>query len=141
MARPGCGRQSRVEMTRMTHEGGVNAVAFSPDGRWVVSGSDDGTARVWLWQPQDIAALLCARLPRNFTQAEWRQFFGDVPYHPTCKNLPGWRVTLKFPPERLPFSPLPPPPVLPWMGERRFRLSLGGWGYFSEMLIGVMAWG
>ena len=26
---------------------GVNAVAFSPDGRWVVSGSYDKTAGVW----------------------------------------------------------------------------------------------
>src|SRR5262249_27665335 len=32
----------------MGHEGPVNAVAFSPDGRWIVSGSNwDGTIRVW----------------------------------------------------------------------------------------------
>jgi energy-coupling factor transporter ATP-binding protein EcfA2 len=31
----------------MTHESLVNAVAFSPDGKYVVSGSGDKTARVW----------------------------------------------------------------------------------------------
>ena len=31
----------------MTHDGGVNSVAFSPDGKYVVSGSGDSTARVW----------------------------------------------------------------------------------------------
>jgi len=34
-------------VSRMAHEGPVRAVAFSPDGRWVVSGSWDNTARVW----------------------------------------------------------------------------------------------
>ncbi len=30
-----------------SHEKEVNVIAFSPDGRWLVSGSDDNTARVW----------------------------------------------------------------------------------------------
>ena len=34
-------------VARMTHGDYVTAVAFSPDGRYVVSGSIDGTARVW----------------------------------------------------------------------------------------------
>jgi len=29
------------------HEADINAVTFSPDGRLVVTGSDDGTARIW----------------------------------------------------------------------------------------------
>jgi len=31
----------------MTHDDRINSVAFSRDGKWVVSGSDDNTVRVW----------------------------------------------------------------------------------------------
>ena len=29
------------------HTDGVLSVAFSPDGQWIVSGSDDNTVRIW----------------------------------------------------------------------------------------------
>ena len=36
------------------HEGSVRAVAISPDNRWVVTGSGDNTARLWLLQINDL---------------------------------------------------------------------------------------
>jgi hypothetical protein len=38
---------SAISMARMRHDDFVNSVAFSPDGKYVVSGSWDHTARVW----------------------------------------------------------------------------------------------
>ena len=35
------------QLATLRHEGAVWSVAFSPDGRRVVTGSDDQTARVW----------------------------------------------------------------------------------------------
>ena len=39
------------EVVRMVHEGGVRAIGFSPDAKWLATGSRDHTARMWLWRP------------------------------------------------------------------------------------------
>ena len=41
------------------HQGGVNCVAFSPDGKWLASGSDDKSAKVW-----EVDALLAMNAPK-----------------------------------------------------------------------------
>ena len=67
----------------------INAVVFTPDGQWVVSGSADGTARVWPWRTEDLIEEACRRMPRNLTHEEWNRYIGpEIPYHPTCPNLP-----------------------------------------------------
>jgi WD40 repeat protein len=38
------------------HEGAVIAVGISPDNHWLVTGSEDGTARLWDLTAQDPAA-------------------------------------------------------------------------------------
>jgi WD40 repeat protein len=43
---------------------------------------------ILLWKPEDLINEACARLNRNLTQQEWRQFFPDEPYRKTCPNLP-----------------------------------------------------
>ena len=38
---------SKSIRTLQGHTGGVRDVAISPDGQWIVSGSHDGSVRVW----------------------------------------------------------------------------------------------
>ena len=45
------------------HSGEVNSVAYSPDGKHIVSGSDDNTVRVWDSQTgKEVSVLVCDRL-------------------------------------------------------------------------------
>ncbi|MGO4612575.1 WD40 repeat domain-containing protein [Nocardia sp. 2YAB30] len=40
------------------HEGGIWSLAVSPDGRWVLSGSADGTIRYGIWR-MAVSAASC----------------------------------------------------------------------------------
>jgi WD40 repeat protein len=39
--------ERQVTLTLKGHSGLVHSVSFSPDGKWIVSGSSDGTVKVW----------------------------------------------------------------------------------------------
>src|SRR5205823_1620092 len=88
------------------HGSWLTHAAFSPDGRWVVTASDDNTARVWALDPERrplrelhlLARLLSAQaLYRKggavpVTAAEfrqsWRQLRRDYPHDPAGYALP-----------------------------------------------------
>jgi WD40 repeat protein len=67
--------------------GWINAVAISPDSRWVVTGSANATARLWLLQVEDLIDLAHITVGRNFSIAEWGLYFPGEPYHKTFPDL------------------------------------------------------
>jgi WD40 repeat protein len=70
-------------------DGSVNAVAISPDSRWIVTGRGDKTVRLWLLQLNDLISLARASVGRNFSNAEWQLYFPGEKYRKTFSDLPG----------------------------------------------------
>ena len=67
--------------------GNLTSLAFSPDGKTVVSGGADS---IWIWDV-DVAswqARACGIANRNLTKEESQRFFGDDTHITTCPNLP-----------------------------------------------------
>ena len=80
--------QAGTELLRVRHDE-LSSIGFSPTGRFLTTTGNDGTARAWFWQRTDIVADACARVTRNLTWAEWRDYLpADEPYNKTCSSLP-----------------------------------------------------
>ena len=59
------------------HENVVNSAAFSPDGRYIVTASDDSTARIYLAHIEDLMELARSRVFRDLTPEERRRYLHE----------------------------------------------------------------
>ena len=65
-------------------EGGVNALAFSPDGTRLVVGSTAGEVVAFDVDPASWLARACHKAGRDLTPAEWAAVVGALQYEPAC---------------------------------------------------------
>ena len=79
---------SGEELARISYDQPVTRAVFSPDGKTLATVGNDGLVQLSLWRSQDLLDEACARLTRNLTPEEWRQYLGDQPYRKTCPALP-----------------------------------------------------
>ena len=70
------------------HQQAVTSIAFSPDSKTLVSGSDDRTLIAWNVDAESWIQQACAIANRNFSCEEWQEFLGDEPYQATCPQFP-----------------------------------------------------
>lgn len=63
-------------------------VIFSPDERQLTAVFSDGRVFRINFDLEAWIAQACSRANRNLTEEEWREFFGDEPYRPTCPEIP-----------------------------------------------------
>jgi hypothetical protein len=70
------------------HSNIVITVAFNPDGKQLASGSSDQSIILWDVDIPTWIERACQRVGRNFSSAEWEQYFSDVAYRKTCEQWP-----------------------------------------------------
>jgi WD40 repeat protein len=71
------------------HQAQVVSVAISPDNRRIISGSADGTVRIWPnlpITPADVA--ICSKLTSNMTEGQWAAWISEeIPYQQSCPDM------------------------------------------------------
>jgi WD40 repeat protein len=74
----------RELITLAAHSGAVNNVAWTPDGKRLLSGGDDGLIQVYAMDIDLLMSLARSRVTRNLTPEESRKYLhrDDVPPMP-----------------------------------------------------------
>jgi hypothetical protein len=63
-------------------------MAFSPDGKYLAMDFSYSPAVLWEAEPQAWIEQACRMAGRNFSQAEWQQYFPGEEYRVTCSQWP-----------------------------------------------------
>ena len=67
------------------HTDAVSSVAFSPDGRTLVTGSADHSVRLWELNVDQAIQRICITIRNTLTPTKRDQYISkDLPYHPPC---------------------------------------------------------
>ncbi len=77
-----------VHLAQLPDAGYLRSAAFSPDGRFLLTGYDEHAAALWLWRSGDLRDQACARLTSNLSHDEWRRWFPKQPYRQICRLDP-----------------------------------------------------
>lgn len=75
-------------LARLDHDGLVNAVALSPDGTRVATGSVDGSARIFEVTPDLLVRRAIDAMARPLNAAELRRYL--LP--PNCLHVERWNL-------------------------------------------------
>lgn len=68
----------------LTTDDNITQIKFSPDHKYLVGSGVNGQIYYWDMDFKMVREKACAKLTRNFTQAEWGQFFPGEEYRVTC---------------------------------------------------------
>ena len=77
-----------ARLAELPDMGYLRSAAFSPNGRYLLTGYDEHAAALWLWRSDDLRDQACARIAFNFSREEWKRYLPQEPYRQTCANLP-----------------------------------------------------
>ena len=77
-----------ARLAQLPDVGYVHSAAFSPDGRYLLTGYNEHAAALWLWRSGDLRDQACARLTSNLSREEWNRWFPKQRYRQICPNLP-----------------------------------------------------
>jgi WD40 repeat protein len=77
---------NKLPLTFKDHNDYVWSISFNPSGNYLLTGSRDGSLKVWPTRATLMSDKLCERLGRNLTRREWDRYVGeDIDFRNTCK--------------------------------------------------------
>jgi WD40 repeat protein len=75
------------EVARLQDSNSVFFANFSRDGKYVLTATSNGTARLWTWRPDAMIEEACAHVERNLTLNEGLQYLGSEINPEICPNI------------------------------------------------------